>query len=158
MNQATNGKVPVACEELSGSALDWAVGLAALGQEPQLATYTRGGFLSLFTRKWDYVAPVLSGRRYTPSRNWAQAGPLLAAQQITIEPLYCGSKLHGWRAMCRKTMRWDDKGEYVDGSDHMQDGPTAQVALLRCFVRSELGPVVAIPAKLANGAANSTRN
>ena len=101
---------------LTGPALDWAVAkceydeLAAKSlQYPQYAKYL----------------PTIS-----PSTAWAQGGPVIEREGITLR---CG--LHGW----------DAELEEFDAISH---GPTALIAAMRCFVSSKLGDEVDVPDEL----------
>lgn len=76
----------VQVESLRGVALDWAVA-KALGLDFRVSTYTKPGFLALFTKKHDFLAISVNGQRYYPSSNWNQGGPLLHAHRISISPV-----------------------------------------------------------------------
>jgi hypothetical protein len=68
---------------------------------------------------------------FEPSENWAQGGPIIERERITL--LY----------------------QYGDGYDayrhtgHKQRGPTPLIAAMRCYVASKLGDDVAIPEELS---------
>ena len=69
-------------------------------------------------------------KRWEPTRNWKQGGPIIELEGITLR---CG--LHGW----------DAELEEFDAISH---GPTALIAAMRCYVSSKLGDEVEIPEEL----------
>jgi len=83
------------------------------------------------------------GLRTDPySTDWLFGGPIIERENITITPLFFMEG--GWRAN-HHNLRYDDMGEYINGSDGMQDGPTALIAAMRCFVASKMGDEVTVP-------------
>ena len=80
-----------------------------------------------------------------PDLSWQTCGPLIEREKITITPLFFMEG--GWRAN-HHNLRYDDMGEYINGSDGMQDGPTPLIAAMRCFCASRLGDEVEIPKEL----------
>ena len=58
-------------------------------------------------------------------------------------------RLGGWSAFNPHTLKYDEYGAFIDGSDHSQDGPTFLVAAMRCHVTSEIGDEVDIPEEFA---------
>jgi hypothetical protein len=71
---------------------------------------------------------------FEPSTNWAQGGPIIEREAITVSE---GSPVVGleWMACDR-------------GSTHIQHGPTYLIAAMRCYVASKLGDDVSIPEEL----------
>jgi hypothetical protein len=71
---------------------------------------------------------------YTPSTDWAQGGPIIEREGITVS---VGSPVTGleWMACDR-------------GSTHIQHGPTYLIAAMRCYVASKLGDNIDIPEEL----------
>ena len=111
--------------ELTGAALDWAVAKA---------NQAAGLFKS---------DPMLDCMRYfTSSTNWAQGGPIIERENIGVTPM--------------TVTVGDDRGKrhwfanHEDRAD-FQDGDTALVAAMRCYVASKLGDTVDIPEELAHG-------
>jgi hypothetical protein len=103
--------------ELIGPALDWVV-----------ATITKAGIVSL---NGTYIINT-EGKRYSPSTDWAQGGPIIERERIATV----------YRA-----------GEYwlsytFDGAEFEGIGPTPLIAAMRCFVSSKLGGEVEIPEEL----------
>lgn len=75
---------------------------------------------------------------FNPSSNWAQAGPIIEREQITISwqgAIWVGSKFN---------VRVNDEYEFQNS------GPTALVAAMRCYIESKLGDVVEVPNELVN--------
>lgn len=71
---------------------------------------------------------------YAPSTKWAQGGPIIEREAITVSQ---GSPVLGleWMACDR-------------GSTHIQHGPTYLIAAMRCYVASKLGDEVDVPDEL----------
>ena len=63
---------------------------------------------------------------YNPLTNWAQGGPILEREKIGVFPL---GDARGWAA-------------------GFQSGPTPLIAIMRCYVASELGDEVEVPEEL----------
>ena len=111
--------------ELTGAALDWAV---AKCEGERI--------------KWDadeeafiyYDREEGGDRTWSPSTDWAQGGPSIEREGITVS---YGSPVVGleWMACDR-------------GSTHIQHGPTYLIAAMRCYVASKLGDTVDVPAEL----------
>ena len=90
--------------ELTGAALDWAVARCEGGVgENQLL-----------------------GAWYAPSTDWAQGGPIIEREKITLE--WTGEN---WCAYIRH--------------DEEEFGTTPLIAAMRCYVASKLGDEVEIP-------------
>ena len=109
--------------ELDGLALDCAV---AKCEDKNGVLHDDG-----ITRCIVIAAPsgVYKGR-YTPTVNWAQGGPIIEREGITLR---CG--LHGW----------DAELEEFDAISHE---PTPLIAAMRCLVVSKLGDEVDVPEEL----------
>lgn len=95
--------------ELTGAALDWAVATS---------------------EKWRL--DLVPDGSYTPSTNWAQGGPIIEREKITVQPVILPD---GWMARNQK-----DNGVY--------EGPTPLIAAMRCYVASKLGDTVDVPEEL----------
>jgi hypothetical protein len=107
--------------ELTGAALDWAVAKCVGGREAV------GSFL-------DGVVPHPDYFKFYPSTNWAQGGPIIEREGITLaspNPIDTD-----WCAML-----W--------GAQAKQSGTTPLIAAMRCYVASKLGYEVEIPQELA---------
>jgi hypothetical protein len=99
--------------ELTGAALDWAV-----------------------ARCVGYRLDLVPEDSYTPSTDWAQGGPIIDREGISL---------------IRQTPdRW--VSEYSNGCDRFDHarshGPTPLIAAMRCYVASKLGDEVEIPEEL----------
>ena len=106
--------------ELQGAALDWAVAKAE-GKKPSIERnliWTRG-------KNTPYAL-------FQPSKDWAQGGPIIERERITIE--WEGDP-DSWCACIT--------------ADQEVYGSTALIAAMRCFVFSKLGNEVEIPEGLA---------
>ena len=109
--------------DLTGGALDWAVGVA---EGEQLTVRDR------------FPCVLNAGGRWNPSSNWSQGGPIIGRiggleQKTLLEPskkIRCEARIinyeGGWVAF----------------------GPTPLVAAMRCYVASKLGDEVDVPAIL----------
>lgn len=95
--------------ELTGTALDWAVA--------KCEGVINGGDLD--------IGFVLEGG-YTPSTDWAQGGPIIEREGITLE--WTGEDWMGYI--------WHDEEFF---------GPTPLIAAMRCYVASKLGDEVEVP-------------
>jgi hypothetical protein len=73
---------------------------------------------------------------YTPSTDWAQAGPIIEREGINLVRLESAQ----WEA-------WPDVGM----NDQYCRGPTPLIAAMRCYVASKLGDEVDVPDELLQG-------
>lgn len=111
----------VKTSELTGLALDWAV---AKCEEKGLP----GG----------YRTGMVERGNFTPSTNWAQGGPLIEREKISVE-----LKPHGyWMASYQYN--------YADEKRFLTLGDTPLIAAMRCFCASHIGDEVEIPDELTN--------
>jgi len=108
--------------ELTDAALDWAVTMAEnwAGADFEVKPY---------------------------STDWAQGGPIIEREELSIEPQYTAGGLECWVAYGHN-LRYDDHGNYIQGSDNRQYGPTPLIAAMRCYVASKLGDEVDVPEEL----------
>ena len=115
--------------ELKGAALDWAVAKCE----------GKNGILhdDGITRCIVIAAPsgVYKGT-YRPTINWAQGGPIIEREEISVER----------RKPCMKDEQWGAKGWKAMQNFHT--GPTPLIAAMRCYVASNLGDEVDIPEEL----------
>jgi hypothetical protein len=121
--------------ELTGAALDWAVAKAA-------------DYLSRMGDHWMVTLPGVRVRMnfvpgprcsFSPSTRWAQGGPIIEREGITVQTDPTDSLPDAWSAYFRGELFSDD------GSDYFMNGPTPLIAAMRCFVASKLGDEVKIP-------------
>jgi hypothetical protein len=109
--------------ELTGAALDWAVAKCE-GPNSVAACYYDEDNLPMCRDE----APHME---WEPSSNWAQGGPIIEREAITVE--YTGDP-DTW---CACIM-----------ADQEVYGQTALIAAMRCYVASKLGDEVEIPEEL----------
>jgi hypothetical protein len=124
--------------ELSGVQLDWAVAKAE-GVQVSLA---RGGWYVFDSE----VHPEFSNdyndskmHSFRPSTDWAQGGPIIQREGISIDCIRWDGKVDGWIA----TLPTFDEAKYEEPS------PTPLIAAMRCYVISKLGNEVEVPDGLA---------
>ena len=101
--------------DLDGDALDWAVA-KCMGHADE----------TIFRR----LKPDEEGWCIAYSTDWAQGGPIIEWEKITLE--WTGE---GWNA-------------YIRHDDEYPDGPTPLIAAMRCYVASKLGDEITIPKEL----------
>lgn len=114
--------------ELTGPALDWAVARCENAGAAMVETHSRGRVL-LLADTTEYNEP---GETYSPSTNWAQGGPIIEREGITISRGFGGGY---WWAV-------HDKNELE------VHGPTPLVAAMRCYVASVMGDEIDTPEEL----------
>ena len=117
----------VKTSELTGIALDWAVAVAE-GYTCKGESITRNNPLD------DGALEHVWIKDYSPSTVWAQGGPIIEREGISI------------------VLDWDVVGEFLWGATRIEgpavsseQGPTPLIAAMRCYVASKLGDEVAIP-------------
>lgn len=144
-------------KDLAGAALDWAVAKCeGYEAEPQS---DEGFWLEHATSTPTYL------HNYTPSTDWAQGGPIIEREGITLvriddtygrdERGFCNNvRIPVWAAT---TGEHGEQSQYegecyepqyevsVDGS---HKGPTPLIAAMRCFCASKLGSEIGVPAEL----------
>jgi hypothetical protein len=131
--------------DLTDAALDWAVGEAL---RPSLQNPDRlsiGSFGPLFGKGYAY--PSWRCKKFSPSTVWSEGGPIIEREELSVEPLYTAGGLDCWRAYGHN-LRYTAAGDYIQGSDNRQYGPTPLIAAMRCFVASKLGDEVEVPDEL----------
>lgn len=106
--------------ELTGAALDWAVGKCKF---PDANTKD--------IEVWVQPLPCDDSEdfKFQPSTDWAQGGPIIEREKI--ECLHDGGQ-------------W-----YVDAPHGWYEGPTLLTAAMRCYVASKLGDEVEVPEELS---------
>ena len=124
--------------ELTGAALDWAVAKC------EGIDFTEGG---VFKEINNFIARRSVAGKANWSTDWAQGGPIIEREELSVEPLYTAGGLDCWQAFGHN-LRYDDHGNYIQGSDNRQYGPTPLIAAMRCYVASKLGDDVEVPDEL----------
>ena len=118
--------------ELSGAALDWAV--ASIEKLPtDLLLWEQG--LPVVKRNFLGHTDTL---RCEFSANWAQGGPIIERESLSLE---C------WRQGADENTAWAAT-RYDQPAISEAYGPTPLIAAMRCYVASVLGDEVEIPATL----------
>lgn len=105
--------------DLNGPPLDWAVAKCEFGGCEDWDGTLNGV---------DCVSD-LNGETYSPSTNWAQGGPIIEREKITLV-----NDPSGWTAYIKLK------------SDSL--GPTPLISAMRCYVASNLGDEIEIPEEL----------
>jgi hypothetical protein len=113
--------VKIKTSELTGAALDWAV---AKGES--LDCYIEDGVVHLKGQPFD-----TDWRYWLPSTDWAQGGPIIECNLITI---------------FRHDEEWFAHSQLSTPEDFHGDTPL--IAAMRCYVASQLGGEVEIPEEL----------
>ena len=126
-----------------GAQLDWMVAKCE-GYECEFGDEVSGPWLVPQEGYLHDEKPLASFR---PSTDWAQGGPIIEREEISVEPLYTAGGLDCWQAYGHN-LRYDDQGNYIQGSDNRQYGPTPLIAAMRCYVASKLGDEVEVPEEL----------
>jgi hypothetical protein len=122
--------------ELTGAALDWAVAKC------------EGGHIGVADNGVFFDAHNGDGfTSFVPSSDWSQGGPIVEREEISIEPQYTAGGLECWVAYGHN-LRYDDHGNYIQGSDNRQYAPTPLIAAMRCYVASKLGDDIDVPEEL----------
>lgn len=118
--------------ELTGAALDWAVA-KCLGHR---VAENYGSYIRIHLPDPKQSGYTLA---FCPSTDWAQAGLIIEREKISLEHLYGAG----------------DAGEDVWVATRMEgpsfseeQGPTALVAAMRCYVAACLGDEIEIPEEL----------
>ena len=112
--------------ELAGAQLDWAV---AKCEPEMLGIYYTDDNEPLFIEE----APDYH-QEWAPSTNWAQGGPIIERECISIEHCNKDTSESPWGA-CSAGWKY-------------QFGPAPLIAAMRCYVASKLGDEVEIPKEL----------
>jgi len=106
--------------QLEGAALDWAV---AKCEELEVRLLNGGTEMVLSNGDWWY-----------PSESWAQGGPIIEREGISVEPCF------DWKWVAIRTESPNSAFE--------EEGPTSLIAAMRCYVASKLGDEVEVPDEL----------
>jgi len=110
----------VKTSELQGAALDWAVA--------KCIHLINGDDLDIGFIK-EYA--------YTPSTNWAQGGPIIERERISVEPCF--------------DLKWVAIRTESPNSAFEEEGSTSLVAAMRCYVASKMGDEIEVPDELMEG-------
>ena len=116
--------------ELTGLALDWAVAKCAGYVEQGVYGTPEFRDSGVYLR---YCDAVLNSC-YSPTTGWAQGGPILDRERITIRQWTDMPIIHAY--MPHDGAPWGA-------------GPTPLIAAMRCYVASKLGREVEVPEELS---------
>ena len=124
--------------ELTGAALDWAVAKC------ENADWSDEDCLVNVTTFDDYTGTICNY-----STDWAQGGPIIERENITVRPVFHaertegGSDIYrqdGWSAHMTPKAFWVTPRAFA--------GSTPLIAAMRCYVASKLGDEVDVPEEL----------
>jgi hypothetical protein len=119
--------------ELTGAALDWAV--AKCEAIPNTHLVKKPGKICVYGEVGDLCIDF----PYQPSTDWAQGGPIIESEDITLLRQYEGQYEGLWLSGIYSN---DDELVYV----HVAKTPL--IAAMRCYVASKLGDEVELPTGL----------
>ena len=119
----------VKTSELTGHALDWAVATAE-GEKAELNDGEIVTWRYVIGREWRYRLV------WEPSTNWAQGGPLIEREKISIEHM-TGAGDAGADVWVATRIEHPAISE--------EQGSTPLEAAMRCYVASQLGDEVDVP-------------
>lgn len=121
--------------DLTGDALDWAVGKAEGLKLRVLATGKPGN------RVFEKIRRGIGW--YCPSRSWALTGKIIEREKID---LFAEKQAYpeSWSASVARYQN----GKRLTGWRLLQSGPTPLIAATRCYVASKLGDEVDVPDEL----------
>lgn len=144
--------IEVKTADLIGPALDWAVAVveypgclnrAGIGDFWRVTGMDEDGDKYLVGKIYALGAweNGVQARRYEPSTDWSQCGPLIEKYRLVVAHAGC----YGWFACLQENPRCT----YVDTQAEDEIcGPTALVATCRAIVASKLGGTVRVPKEL----------
>jgi hypothetical protein len=132
--------------KLTGAALDWAVAKCAWEPE-RVFLYGEPVKHVRVANRPDIAHEYNLSIYYTPSTDWGQGGPIIEREELSIEPQYTSGGLECWVSYGHN-LRYNDHGNYIQGSDNRQYATTPLIAAMRCYVASKLGDEVEIPQEL----------
>lgn len=137
--------VVVKTSELIGSALDWAVAKCEVRKIEFNYQYTEeirfDGWWQLGPNHWQ---PLNSY-----STHWAQGGPIIEREDITVRPVFHAERTESGSDICRGdgwSAHVEPKAFWV--TPRPKTGTTPLIAAMRCYVASKLGDTVQIPKEL----------
>jgi hypothetical protein len=117
--------------ELTGTALDWAVGVAIGHDMSKAVNY--GSYLRI-----PYSPEPQHTLTFCPSTDWTIGGPIIERENISVE--------YGRAEFIRP---WIAYKLGLPHEDNPESGPTPLIAAMRCYVASKLGDKVELPPELA---------
>lgn len=118
-----------------GVVLDWLVAKCEGALSP-LGNVMLKGNQRLIIAGGDIETPTVI---YSPSTDWAQGGPIIEREGITVGP---------HQGTLAKFVAWRNAGVGAHRNEFSNYGPTPLITAMRCFVASRLGYEVEIPEEL----------
>jgi hypothetical protein len=127
--------------ELTGAALDWAVAKCEGYSDLRFNSHRFcNDILIMNPPRKEYGVVELSDLNY--STDWAQGGPIIEREKISVRFLPDGANSQ-WFADMYYTN--EDGGPEQESEEY---GPTPLIAAMRCYVASKLGDEVDVPEEL----------
>ena len=137
--------------ELTGAALDWAVGVAeglqGQNDDPEVGLYHRRDYqyrndrLVLKDLGYDTMDDW-NLTLYSPSTDWSQGGPIIEREGVTLGRTDQKSGQQPW-------VSYRIEHLFMDEYEHeYQHGPTPLIAAMRCYVASKMGDEIEVTADL----------
>lgn len=120
---------PIKVSEASGAVLNWMVAKCEAQELTQAANW------AAITKHYGHLQKKKGGH-YAPSTDWAQGGPILEREHISVTYHESYTTLPGmyWRA-------------YIQSTAPVY-GPTILIAAMRCYCCSKLGDIIDVPEEL----------
>ena len=135
--------------ELTGAALDWAVATAEklplrldpMGFRRDSPDALQAGWWVWFGTPFSMILGYTpksnkDQRGYSPSTDWAQGGPIIEREALTVKMRHPNPRL------------WVSYNGWNHDPGFSASGPTALIAAMRCYVASKLGDEVEVPEEL----------
>jgi hypothetical protein len=119
--------------ELTGAALDWAIGKI---DQPQWTDED----LRWITLDYCDIGDA-DDEPYSPSTDWAQGGPIIERECIDLQAYDACSEVP------KNPDCWE-ASIYLAEEIERGEGPTPLIAAMRCYVASKLGDEVEVPAEV----------
>ena len=121
---------------LTGAALDWFVAEC----EGKIEQGVYGAPDLLETGLHLHYCDVLLSHPYNPSTDWAQGGPIIEREKMTLSYDEDGQTYSAYVSLFRQ------RG--MSNRTRWRSGPTPLVAAMRCLVASQIGDEVEVPEEL----------
>jgi hypothetical protein len=116
-------------KDLIGPALDWAVAKCRGVQTHRQAD-----------KLWIVGQMYTPDGEWSPSTDWAQGGPIIEREEITIKHIIPATRDSIWQAHPSMSAK--------GAGGKWGIGPTPLIAAMRCYVASKLGESVDVPEEL----------
>ena len=120
-------------DDLTGALLDYAVAATIGYGDIQYEKRTRAENRCLI---WTQCGDGLKSRHYSPSTDWAQGGPIIERERITVEAPRWRAHRQDWWAYLQPRA-----GECTRINNDAF-GPCALLAAMRCYVKSRHGEYI----------------